>query len=167
MTTLGVHIKRSSGLETAWMHGQNALVQQLPSHPPGSSPLSAAPTCVLAGLCRSAVTVAEEAEGTSSVGDFDRAGLAFVPSAGGSAAPGVGGLPAPAAVGWPWFSVKVTDLFWSACAVGTHARARGQNGEGHAPTHQHYQRERRQGWDGGRGTGEGGMQDRHAERPIG
>lgn len=49
------------------------------------------PTCVLAGPCRSAVTVADEDVGTSSVGDFERAGLAFSPSAGGSTAPGVDG----------------------------------------------------------------------------
>lgn len=46
---------------------------------------SAVPTCVLAGPCRSAVTVADEAAGTSSVGDFDRAGLVLLPSDGGSA----------------------------------------------------------------------------------
>lgn len=48
------------------------------------------PTCVLAGPCRSAVTVAD-ANGTSSVGDLEEAGLDFLPSPGGSAAPGVDG----------------------------------------------------------------------------
>lgn len=47
---------------------------------------------MFAGPCRSAVTVADVADGTSSVGDFERAGLAFLPSAGGSAAPGVDGV---------------------------------------------------------------------------
>lgn len=58
---------------------------------PCSSPLSAGPTCALAGPCRSAVTVADEADGTSSVGDFESAGLAFLASAVGSIAPGVDG----------------------------------------------------------------------------
>lgn len=49
------------------------------------------PTCVLAGPCRSAVTVADAADGTSSVGDLEEAGLDFLPSPGGSAAPGVDG----------------------------------------------------------------------------
>lgn len=49
------------------------------------------PTCGTAGPCRSAVTVAEEDGGTSSVGDLERAGLAFLPSAGGSPVLGVDG----------------------------------------------------------------------------
>lgn len=60
-----------------------------------------------AGPCRSAVTVAEGAGETSSVGDLEGAGLDFLPSAGGSAAPGC----------CPGLSVKVTDLFWSPWAV--------------------------------------------------
>lgn len=68
--------------------------------------ISVVPTCVMAGLCRSAVTVAEEADGTSRVGDFEKAGLALLPPAGGSAVLGVGGC-------WPGLSVKVTDRFWS------------------------------------------------------
>lgn len=68
--------------------------------------ISVVPTCVMAGLCRSAVTVAKEADGTSRVGDFEKAGLALLPSAGCSAVLGVGGC-------WPGLSVKVTDLFWS------------------------------------------------------
>lgn len=79
---------------------------------PCCSPVSAGPTCVFAGPCRSAVTVAEVAGGTSSVGDFEGAGLAFLPSAGGSRVLGVRGLLIPSDA-----SVKVTDLFWS-CAVG-------------------------------------------------
>lgn len=64
------------------------------------------------------MTVAEE--GTSSVGDLEWAGLDLWPSAGGSTLLGVVAC-------CPSVSVKVTDLFWSPCAVGTHARARGQN----------------------------------------
>lgn len=56
--------------------------------------LIAGGTCVLAGLCRSAVTVAEE-EDTSNVGDFEGTGLDLLPSVGGSALLGVGGLVAP------------------------------------------------------------------------
>lgn len=117
-----------------------------------SSPFSAGPTCVLAGLCRSAVTVAEETEGTSSVGDFERAGLAFLPSARGSIALGLC---------WPWFSVKVTDLLWSPCAVGTHACARGQNRDNGTSysdtlTHHHHQEKEKEKKSGGRdGTGKG------------
>lgn len=89
MITLGVN-----SLEISWMVGfhqvlkvyQNVLLPQLPTL---HCCLSAGPTCVAAGLCRSAVIVAEEAEGTSSVGDFKEAGLAFLPSAGGSIALGV------------------------------------------------------------------------------
>lgn len=102
---------------------------------------AAAPTCVLAELWRSAVTVAEEAEGTSSVGDFEGAGLAFLPSGGGSTVLGVC---------WPWFSVKVTDLFWSPCAVGTYAcliKAETTAPASNSLTHQHHQREWRQGQD--------------------
>lgn len=68
--------------------------------------ISMVPTCVMVGLWRSAVTVAEEADGTSRVGDFEKAGLALLPSAGGSGVLGVGCC-------WPGLSVKVTDLFWS------------------------------------------------------
>lgn len=106
-----------------------------------SSTHSAPPTCVLAELWRSAVTVAEEAEGTSSVGDFEGAGLAFLPSGGGSTVLGVC---------WPWFSVKVTDLFWSPCAVDTHAcvvKTKRTTPASNSLTHQHHQREWRQGWD--------------------
>lgn len=67
---------------------------------------SVVPTCVMAGLCRSAATMADEVDGTSRVRDFEKAGLALLPSAGGSAELGVGGC-------WPGLSVKVTDLFWS------------------------------------------------------
>lgn len=60
----------------------------------------------MAGLCRSAGTVAEDADGTSRVGDFEKAGLALLHSVGGSAVLEVGGC-------WPGLSVKVTNLFWS------------------------------------------------------
>lgn len=74
-------------------------------------------TGVFPGPCRSAVTVDEETDGTSSVGGFGKAGLDFLPSAGGSAVLGVGGLLPPC---WleSGFSVKVTDRFWSPCASG-------------------------------------------------
>lgn len=71
------------------------------SYDPCSKPLSAVHTCVLAGPCRSAVTVAEEAAGTSSVGDFTGAGLAFLRSAGGSTVLGVGVLLPPVNACWP------------------------------------------------------------------
>lgn len=74
--------------------------------------ISVVPTCVMAGLCRSAVTVAEEADGTSRVGGFEKAGVALLPLPGGSAVLGVGGC-------WPGLSVKVTDLFWSPRAAET------------------------------------------------
>lgn len=61
---------------------------------------------MMAGLCRSAVIVAEDIDGTSRVGDFEKAGLALLPSAGGSVVMGED-------VCWPGLSVKVTDLFWS------------------------------------------------------
>lgn len=85
------------------------------NYPAGCSAVSPAPTCVLAGPCRSAVTVADEADGTSSIGDFERAGSS-------AAVLGVDGC-------WPELSVKVTDLFWSPCAVGTHARGAGAGGQ--------------------------------------
>lgn len=79
------------------------------NYPACCSAVTLAPTCVLMGLCRSAVTVADEVDGTSSIGDFEKAG-------GSTAVLGVDGC-------WPELSVKVTDLFWSPCAVGTHARS--------------------------------------------
>ena len=93
------------------------------------------------------VTVADEADGTSSVGDFERAGL--LPSPAGSAAPGGGGLPIPADA-----SVKVTDLFWSPCAVGQHVHeVKGQR----VTLEQIIKGEWRQGWDrrGEAGAGRG------------
>ena len=99
------------------------------------------------GPCRSAVTVDEETDGTSSVGGFGKAGLDFLPSAGGSTVPG--------------FSVKVTDLFWSPCAVDTHACTRKNTKQV-----THWEKNgRRDGTGGGRDWER--MQDRHAERPMG
>lgn len=91
------------------------------------------------GPCRSAVTVDEE---TSSIGGFGKAGLDFLPSAGGSA---VGGLLPPC---WleSGISVKVTDLFWSPCAVDTHACMRKYKAGNTLG------KEWMQGWDG---TGKG------------
>lgn len=109
-------------------------------------------TCVFAGLCRSAVTVAEEAGGTSRVGDFDGAGLVFLPSARGSLVLGVWGLPVP-----PDASVKVTDLFWSPCAVDTGEAVSNGRKECHPVASYHNSTttgEWRQGWDRGSSWGE-------------
>lgn len=77
------------GVEGREMEGGGERLLRRPHCSRFSLLLMAEETCVAAGLCRSAVTVAEEAEGTSSVGDFKEAGLAFLPSAGGSIALGV------------------------------------------------------------------------------
>ena len=82
---------------------------------------------MITGLCRSAVTV-DEAEGSSRVGVLTTVGLDLRVSTVESARPGIFGVPADA---WsPWVSVKVTCLFWSPCAVGTHACTGIQYGEG-------------------------------------
>lgn len=60
------------------------------------------------GSCRSAVTMGDAKVGTSSVGDLEGAGLGFRSSQGGSVVAAAGC--------WSCVSVKVTDLFWSACA---------------------------------------------------
>lgn len=66
------------------------------------------PTGVSAGSCRSAVTMDDATVGTSSVGDLEGAGLGLWSSPGGSEVVAAGC--------WSCVSVKVTDLFWSACA---------------------------------------------------
>lgn len=64
------------------------------------------PTGVRAASCRSAVTMDDATVGTSSVGDLEGAGLGLRSSPGGSVVAAAGCC----------VSVKVTDLFWSACA---------------------------------------------------
>lgn len=89
------------GVEGREMEGGGERLLRSPHCSLFSLLLMAEGTCVFAGPCRSAVTVAEEAGGTSSVGDLEGAGLAFLPSAGGSTVLGVGGLLAPADACWP------------------------------------------------------------------
>lgn len=66
-------------------------------------------TGVRAASCRSAATMDDATVGTSSVGDLEGAGLGLRSSPGGSVVVAAAGC-------WSCVSVKVTDLFWSACA---------------------------------------------------